>query len=475
MVVRHFPRAMQAEEGSPPQGLSFLAQGGKGSGVTVLQTKGILCPSSARPRQGADLAAKLRNQIQQRPSPGVLPSCPLHSWIYASAGQQMGLGDCHFLYVRNAVVFLSLSPTPLHTQLLPDHWIFIQTHLCTNSLSALHGIYALTVPRAPAAQWAASAPSKLSQLDMSFTKEFKWMWYVHTGLYFKQAPSHWAQQPNNDEKVRLQTEEGVINSLMAQRTYSIFAAAIRTAATKSPLTHALPVDNWILPPPNWTTGVPDPPLNHLPAQYAGHPRSIKLSHNSCLVLCKTQHEAPRPENLKSAGSNLRNPTVLLVESQITFSLAEFQNHHSVTQMFTLLPSREQHSGWKSHQGRAAALGDDIVYMNGNMKPQPKIDGSILEKDKLFLQGKSKAWPRGWLADDREPKVNHAKSGSFWQGQQPCCSTLCVLSCLHMEPSCLYLQVSRTALLWAHLIHFDEYFDSINQSPPQTLCTKAVRR
>lgn len=29
---------------------------------------------------------------------------------------------------------------------------------------------------------------------------------------------------NNDEKVRLQTEEGVINSLMAQRTYSIFAA-----------------------------------------------------------------------------------------------------------------------------------------------------------------------------------------------------------------------------------------------------------
>lgn len=43
-------------------------------------------------------------------------------------------------------------------------------------------------------------------------------------------------------------------------------------------------------------------------------------------------------------------------------------------MFTLLPSREQHNGWKSHQGRAAALGDDIVYMNGNMKSQPKIDG-----------------------------------------------------------------------------------------------------
>ncbi|KAI1242601.1 hypothetical protein IHE44_0000133 [Lamprotornis superbus] len=60
--------------------------------------------------------------------------------------------------------------------------------------------------------------------------------------------------------------------------------------------------------------------------------------------------------------------------KITFSLAEFQNHHSVTQLFTLLPSREQHNGWKSHQGRAAALGDDIVYMNGNMKPQPEIDG-----------------------------------------------------------------------------------------------------
>lgn len=44
-------------------------------------------------------------------------------------------------------------------------------------------------------------------------------------------------------------------------------------------------------------------------------------------------------------------------------------------MFTLLPSREQQNGWKSHQGRAAAPGDDIVYMNGNMKPQPKIDGT----------------------------------------------------------------------------------------------------
>lgn len=45
------------------------------------------------------------------------------------------------------------APTLTYTQLLPDHRIFIQTHLCTNSLSALHGVYALTVPRAPAVQW----------------------------------------------------------------------------------------------------------------------------------------------------------------------------------------------------------------------------------------------------------------------------------------------------------------------------------
>lgn len=32
-----------------------------------------------------------------------------------------------------------------------------------------------------------------------------------------------------------------------------------------------------------------------------------------------------------------------------------------------------------------------------------FSGSILEKDKFFLQGKSKAWPRAWFADDREPK------------------------------------------------------------------------
>lgn len=32
-----------------------------------------------------------------------------------------------------------------------------------------------------------------------------------------------------------------------------------------------------------------------------------------------------------------------------------------------------------------------------------FSGSILEKDKFFLQGKSKAWPRGWFACDREPK------------------------------------------------------------------------
>lgn len=41
-----------------------------------------------------------------------------------------------------------------------------------------------------------------------------------------------------------------------------------------------------------------------------------------------------------------------------------------------------------------------------------------------------------------------------KGTQPCCSTLCVLRCLHILPnrelSCLYLQVARIALLWAVL-------------------------
>lgn len=64
--------------------------------------------------------------------------------------------------------------------------------------------------------------------------------------------------------------------------------------------------------------------------------------------------------------------------------------------------------------------------------------------------KAKHGPGVGLLRTENPKVNHANSGSFWQGQQPCCSTLCVLSCLHMELSCLYLQVSRTALLWAVL-------------------------
>lgn len=65
----------------------------------------------------------------------------------------------------------SLSPTLTHTQLLPDHQIFIQTLLCTNSLnslSALHGAYALTVPRAPAAQWIRN----LEQIFTSLKEEY---------------------------------------------------------------------------------------------------------------------------------------------------------------------------------------------------------------------------------------------------------------------------------------------------------------
>lgn len=73
-----------------------------------------------------------------------------------------------FFYVCAAVEFLSLPPTLLHAQLLPDHWIFIQTHLCTNSQSALHGVYALTVPRAPAAQWVRN----LEQFFTSLKEEY---------------------------------------------------------------------------------------------------------------------------------------------------------------------------------------------------------------------------------------------------------------------------------------------------------------
>lgn len=38
-------------------------------------------------------------------------------------------------------VSLYLSSTLMHTQILTDHWIFIQTHLCTNSWSALCSVY----------------------------------------------------------------------------------------------------------------------------------------------------------------------------------------------------------------------------------------------------------------------------------------------------------------------------------------------
>lgn len=71
-----------------------------------------------------------------------------------------------FFYMCAAVVSPSLCPTFLHTQLLPDHWIFIHTHLCTNSLSALHVLYALTVPRA--AQWIRN----LEQFFTSLNEEY---------------------------------------------------------------------------------------------------------------------------------------------------------------------------------------------------------------------------------------------------------------------------------------------------------------
>lgn len=37
--------------------------------------------------------------------------------------------------------------------------------------------------------------AQMEALPLFFFREFKWMWYVHTGLYFKQALSHGAQQP----------------------------------------------------------------------------------------------------------------------------------------------------------------------------------------------------------------------------------------------------------------------------------------
>lgn len=94
-----FPGPCRLQEGSPAQGLSFLAQGREGllghcAGTQRESSAQVQWFSSTSdwPREGVDLAAKLHNWD---PTGGLPPSfCLLHSWIYASAGQQMSLGDC---------------------------------------------------------------------------------------------------------------------------------------------------------------------------------------------------------------------------------------------------------------------------------------------------------------------------------------------------------------------------------------------
>lgn len=83
-----------------------------------------------------------------------------------------------------------------------------------------------------------------------------------------------------------------------------------------------------------------------------------------------------------------------------------------------------------------------------------FSGSILEIDKFSLQGKSKAWPRGWFARDREPQCEPCQAWLLVpRAPSPvaarCVSSDACTSC-PTELSCLHLQVARIALLWAVL-------------------------
>lgn len=94
---------------------------------------------------------------------GICPIALFGLFFFPGVLFQMFLQSFFAAYLCAAV---DLSSTLMHTQLLPDQWIFIQTHLCANSRSGLCSVCALTVPTAPAVQ-------QIKNLKQFFTYSLK--------------------------------------------------------------------------------------------------------------------------------------------------------------------------------------------------------------------------------------------------------------------------------------------------------------
>lgn len=98
----------------------------------------------------------------------------------------------------------------------------------------------------------------------------------------------------------------------------------------------------------------------------------------------------------------------------------------------------------------------VSYSHSWFHPQTNLfSGSILERDKFFHPGKKQSTAQGLVClCQRTQMWTMPTAAPSAKGTQPCCSTLCVLRCLHIVPKgqlpCLCLQVSRIALLWAVL-------------------------
>lgn len=74
---------------------------------------------------------------------GILSRCTLWTFLSQAFCFKASAQFLCCLPMHCCAASLELPFTPTHTQLLSDHWIFIQTHLCTNPWSALYNVCAL--------------------------------------------------------------------------------------------------------------------------------------------------------------------------------------------------------------------------------------------------------------------------------------------------------------------------------------------